>query len=161
MNIALNTTINNILDNIKDKPYLWRPKSLPKHLAKKNLNEYCSFHQSTDDATEIYHTLKDHIEKLLDQRHCWEFIGCKARNEESTEPKDKDKFDKCTDNEDRCSAKKPTLNANCINGGWRIQEGREAGRMVLYSFMTRSSQPIHENILKFEEDPSISCRRST
>lgn len=120
MNIALNTTINNIPDNIKDKPYLQCPKSLTNHLAKKNLNEYCFFHQSTDDATGNCHTMRDHIEKLLDQRHCWEFIGCKARNEDSIEPKDKDKFNKCTDNEDRCSVKKPTLSINCINGGWMV-----------------------------------------
>lgn len=40
----LDTTINNIFHNIKDKPFLKQPKPIPKHLAKKKSNEYCSFH---------------------------------------------------------------------------------------------------------------------
>lgn len=40
----LDMTINNIFHNIKDKPFLKQPKLIPKHLAKKKSNEYCSFH---------------------------------------------------------------------------------------------------------------------
>ena len=40
----LDTTINNIFHNIKDKLFLKQPKPIPKHLAKKKSNEYCSFH---------------------------------------------------------------------------------------------------------------------
>lgn len=48
---ALNTALNNIFHNIKDKPFLQCPKPLSKHLAKKNPNEYSSFHNSTGHAT--------------------------------------------------------------------------------------------------------------
>lgn len=51
---AQSTTINNILNSIKDKSFLWRPKPFPKHLAKKNPNEHCSFHKSIGHATMGY-----------------------------------------------------------------------------------------------------------
>lgn len=66
---AMNTAINNILHNIKEKS--------------KHPNKYCSFH----NATKSYLVLRDLIEKLLDQRHCWEFIKDKVRKQDQQNPR--------------------------------------------------------------------------
>ncbi|RXH87758.1 hypothetical protein DVH24_034658 [Malus domestica] len=85
---TLNTTMNNILHNIKDKPYLKRLKPLPNHLAKKKPNEYCSFHQCNDHTTWSFHTLRANIEELLNQGNCREFVKSKAIKEK---PADKER----------------------------------------------------------------------
>ncbi|RXI00398.1 hypothetical protein DVH24_037946 [Malus domestica] len=78
---VLNTTINNILHILKDKPFLRCPKLLPEHLARKN---------PRDHATRSCRVLRDHIEELLDQGHCWEFVRDKARKEGLVEPNERD-----------------------------------------------------------------------
>lgn len=127
----MNIIINDILHSIKDKPFLKRPKPLPEHLTKKRLNEYCSFHQWTGQATRNCRTLRDHIEELFNQIYCWEFVKSKARKEKSARGKDHGKFD-CheltNDENDWCLAKKPTLSINCIYGGQRMLKERKVGK---------------------------------
>lgn len=45
--------------------------------------------------------LKDYIEELLNQGHCWEFVRDKARKKGSTEPKDMDRLDRHTNDKDQ------------------------------------------------------------
>lgn len=61
--------------------------------------------------------LRDHIEELLDHRALLGFVRDKVMKENSTEPKDKDRSNKHTDDGDRRPAKKPTLNINFIREG--------------------------------------------
>ncbi|KAB2597367.1 hypothetical protein D8674_000287 [Pyrus ussuriensis x Pyrus communis] len=71
------------------------------------MNEYCSFHKSTNHAIEGCRMLRDHIDELLDQGHCWDFARDKARKKGLIEPKDRDYI-------------------NCIYGGHRTLRNKKA-----------------------------------
>ncbi|RXH83364.1 hypothetical protein DVH24_005617 [Malus domestica] len=87
--------------NDKDTP----PSSL-RQAGREEPNNYCLFHKSTGHATRNYH-ITTGLRTLLNIRN-------KARKEGLVEPKDKDKLDKHTYDEDQCPTKKPTFNINCI-----------------------------------------------
>ncbi|CAN6542911.1 unnamed protein product [Malus baccata var. baccata] len=71
--------------------------------------------------------LRDHIEEIVDQGHCQEFVKNKAMKEEPVEKKNQGKSDwyELTDEEeDWRIVKKPTLSINYIYEGQEALEGK-------------------------------------
>ncbi|RXI03224.1 hypothetical protein DVH24_003876 [Malus domestica] len=67
------------------------------------------------NALVIPHRIIDHIEELIDQGNCWEFVRDKARKKRDQGKSDQ--YELTDEEKDRRPAKKPTLSINCVFEG--------------------------------------------
>ncbi|KAB2603315.1 hypothetical protein D8674_004320 [Pyrus ussuriensis x Pyrus communis] len=80
----------------------------------------------------------------------------KARKEDSVEPNDRDRSDKCNDDDDWWPVKKPILNINCIYKGQRTNAKKKS---LHHSKMDPPQTPLDQleeqnlNYTRFDSPP--------
>ncbi|CAL8137451.1 unnamed protein product [Prunus armeniaca] len=88
--------IHQILAQVKDMPWLKKPSSLKENPTKKDTSRYCTFHEGHSHYTNDCFAWKRHLEDLVKDGHCTEFVAreaiqqikdCDAANNESTRKK--------------------------------------------------------------------------
>ncbi|XP_016647180.1 PREDICTED: uncharacterized protein LOC107880377 [Prunus mume] len=67
--------IEQILAQVKNMPWLKKPLHLKGNPAKKDTSRYCEFHEGHGHYTNDYFAWKKHLEELVGDGHCKEFIA--------------------------------------------------------------------------------------
>ncbi|CAL8160221.1 unnamed protein product [Prunus armeniaca] len=70
--------IHQILAQVKDMPWLKKPSLLKGNPTKKDTNRYCTFHEGHGHYTNDCFAWKRHLEDLVRDGHCTEFIARRA-----------------------------------------------------------------------------------
>ncbi|XP_034197712.1 uncharacterized protein LOC117613183 [Prunus dulcis] len=70
--------IHQILAHVKNMPWLKKPSPLKENPAKKDTGRYCEFHEWHSHYTNDYFAWKKHLEELVGDGHCKEFIAKRA-----------------------------------------------------------------------------------
>ncbi|XP_021819190.1 uncharacterized protein LOC110761107 [Prunus avium] len=70
--------INQILAQVKDKPWVRRPPPLKGDQDKRDIRKYCAFHGAHGHTTNNCFAWKTHLEELVREGHCTEFIAKQA-----------------------------------------------------------------------------------
>ncbi|XP_020415676.1 uncharacterized protein LOC109948144 [Prunus persica] len=70
--------IHQILAQVKDKPWARRPLTMKGDPSKRDTSKYCAFHWEHGHYTNNCNALKRHLEELVREGHCTEFIAKKA-----------------------------------------------------------------------------------
>ncbi|CAL2229743.1 unnamed protein product [Prunus armeniaca] len=71
-------SIHQILAQLKDKPWLRRPLALKGDPDKRSVNKYCAFHRTHGHDTANCRSWKVHLEELVRECHCKEFVAKKV-----------------------------------------------------------------------------------
>ncbi|XP_021802679.1 uncharacterized protein LOC110746747 [Prunus avium] len=70
--------IHQILAQVKDKPWVKRPPPLKGDPDKRDTRKYCAFHGTNGHTTNNCFAWKTHLEELVREGHCTEFIAKQA-----------------------------------------------------------------------------------
>ncbi|CAL2266525.1 unnamed protein product [Prunus armeniaca] len=70
--------IHQILAQVKDKPWVRMPLPLRGDPSERDTNKYCAFHGEHSHYTNNYNAWKRHLEEMVREGHCTEFIAKKA-----------------------------------------------------------------------------------
>ncbi|CAL9004834.1 unnamed protein product [Prunus brigantina] len=70
--------IHQILAQVKDKPWVKRPSPLKGDPNKRDTRKYCAFHATHGHNMNNFFAWKTHLEKLVREGHCTEFIAKQA-----------------------------------------------------------------------------------
>ncbi|CAL8162546.1 unnamed protein product [Prunus armeniaca] len=70
--------IHQILAQVKDKSWVRRLPPMRRDLSKRDTNKYCAFHEEHGYYTNNYNAWKRHLEELVREGHCTEFVAKKA-----------------------------------------------------------------------------------
>ncbi|XP_034199469.1 uncharacterized protein LOC117614688 [Prunus dulcis] len=76
--IKFTIPIHQILAQVKDMPWLKKPSPLQGNLTKKDTRRYCRFHEGYGHYTNDCFAWKRHLEDLVRDGHCMEFISRRA-----------------------------------------------------------------------------------
>ncbi|CAL9019861.1 unnamed protein product [Prunus brigantina] len=70
--------IHQILAQVKDKPWVRRPPPMKGDPSKRDTSKYCAFHGEHGHYTNNCNAWKRHLEELVREGHCTEFVAKKA-----------------------------------------------------------------------------------
>ncbi|CAL8119143.1 unnamed protein product [Prunus armeniaca] len=70
--------IHQILAQVKDKPWVRRPPPMKGDPSKRDTSKYCAFHREHGHYTNNCNAWKRHLEELVREGHCTEFVAKKA-----------------------------------------------------------------------------------
>ncbi|CAL2261342.1 unnamed protein product [Prunus armeniaca] len=70
--------IHQILAQVKDKPWVRRPPPMKGDPSKRDASKYCAFHGEHGHYTNNCNAWKRHLEELVREGHCTEFVAKKA-----------------------------------------------------------------------------------
>ncbi|XP_034208290.1 uncharacterized protein LOC117621854 [Prunus dulcis] len=70
--------IHQILAQVKDKPWVRRPPPMKGNPSKRDTSKYCAFHGKHGHYTNNCNAWKRHLEELVREGHCTEFVAKKA-----------------------------------------------------------------------------------
>ncbi|CAL2237151.1 unnamed protein product [Prunus armeniaca] len=70
--------IHQILAQVKNKPWVRRPPPLKRDLDMRDIGKYCAFYGTHGHTTNNYFAWKAHLEELVREGHCTEFIAKQA-----------------------------------------------------------------------------------
>ncbi|CAL8168134.1 unnamed protein product [Prunus armeniaca] len=70
--------IHQILAQVKNKPWVRRPPPLKGDPDRRDTSKYCDFHGTHGHTTSNYFAWKAHLEELVREGHCTEFIAKQA-----------------------------------------------------------------------------------
>ena len=65
VNLVFKEPVHQILKKIKNEPYFKWPNKMGGDSSKRNQNLYCHYYQDKGHTTELYRTLRDHLNQLV------------------------------------------------------------------------------------------------